>query len=254
MGRLLITMDDKLRDIFASWNKNSEILVLTGAGISAESGISTFRNSSGLWENYKVEDVATPEGFEKDPEKVISFYNMRRLAAFNAKPNLAHIELANLASALGERFHLVTQNVDSLHEDAGSPQVCHMHGELFKLRCLQNNFHQLSWRDEQHTSDLCPYCFGGLRPDIVWFGEEPYHLKKIWNKALHCSHLVIIGTSLTVQPAASLIDVAKAQGAKVVIIDPDPSPNPLIDYFLRKPATQGVPEVADIILTLDKNL
>ncbi|MDR3763084.1 MAG: Sir2 family NAD-dependent protein deacetylase [Acidobacteriota bacterium] len=183
------------------------VFVLTGAGISAESGLATFRGSDGLWEGERVQDVATPRGWKRDPERVWRFYSLRRSAALAAQPNAAHTALAELEERLGDRFFLCTQNVDDLHERAGSANLVHMHGELFQSCC--DSCTRASFRDEQlylTKSDhaLCD-CGGRIRPDIVWFGEVPYHMERIFEELARCTVMLVIGTSGVVQPAASFV-------------------------------------------------
>ncbi|WP_312046078.1 Sir2 family NAD+-dependent deacetylase, partial [Erwinia sp.] len=159
------------------------VVVLTGAGISAESGIRTFRAADGLWEEHKVEDVATPEGFARDPQKVQAFYNARRrqLTSGDVQPNAAHQALAELEAALGDHFLLVTQNIDNLHERAGSRNVIHMHGELLKVRCISSG-QVLHWQDDVKDDDRCHCCQfpSVLRPHVVWFGEMPLQMDEIY--------------------------------------------------------------------------
>lgn len=197
-------------------------VILTGAGISAESGLSTFRDNNGLWDNHRVEDVATPEAFDRDPELVHRFYNMRRAALKQVEPNAAHRQLA----AIEERFKsflLVTQNVDDLHERAGSRQLIHMHGELLKMRCVQ--CHQVRAVDHDlNTADSCPDCgrSGALRPDIVWFGEMPKLMDDIMLALMKCDLFVSIGTSGTVYPAAGFVELANQAGAHTVELNLEP--------------------------------
>jgi NAD-dependent deacetylase len=195
------------------------IVILTGAGISAESGIKTFRDHNGLWENYRVEEVASPEGFNNNPELVHRFYNLRRrqLISDEVKPNPAHEAIANFTNDFKGQLTIITQNVDNLHERAGSIDVLHMHGELLKMFCLrcQSRFQILF---DLSKDDACQSCkaTGSLRPDIVWFGEMPYHMDKI-NRALkHCDLFISIGTSGHVYPAAGFVSLAKSHGAKTV--------------------------------------
>ena len=180
-----------------------KLVVLTGAGISAESGIRTFRASDGLWEEHRIEDVATPEGFAKDPALVQRFYNQRRAQLNLVKPNPAHFALAELEADWDGDFLLVTQNVDDLHERAGSNRVLHMHGSLIKALCLSCEKSN-EWRGPLAASDICMECkaAGQLRPDIVWFGEMPYYMDVI-TQALHdCDLFISVGTSGHVYPAA----------------------------------------------------
>ena len=193
-----------------------KIVVLTGAGISAESGIRTFRDTGGLWEEHPIEDVATPEGFTRNPELVHEFYNQRRAALETVKPNPAHIALAKLEAGLAARggsLTLVTQNVDDLHERGGSQNVIHMHGELTSLLC---RFCRQRWPFTGPTSPGmdCPECGrkSGPRPDIVWFGEMPYFMEQIETALEACDLFVSIGTSGAVYPAAGFVQMARALG------------------------------------------
>ena len=202
------------------------IVVLTGAGISAESGIQTFRASDGLWEEHRIEDVATPEGFHANPELVYRFYNERRqkLLSDSIQPNPAHLALARLESEFSGRFLLVTQNIDDLHERAGSKNVIHMHGELLKMRCdfteqvfdIQGDF---------GVTSLCPCCGkpGRLRPHIVWFGEMPFEMNAIYRALAGCDLFLSIGTSGNVYPAAGFVQEAKLAGAHSIEINLEPS-------------------------------
>ena len=192
------------------------IVVLTGAGISAESGVPTFRDSGGLWEGYPVEDVATPEGFERDPGTVQRFYDARRRAVAAVQPNDAHRALARLEGALGDNVLLVTQNVDDLHERAGSHNLVHMHGELRRALCTACGARP-DWDDDLADGPACPACGERmLRPDVVWFGEMPYELDRIENAVIACDLFVSIGTSGAVFPAAGYAALASAFGARTV--------------------------------------
>jgi NAD-dependent deacetylase len=195
------------------------IVILTGAGISQESGISTFRDSDGLWENESIEDVATPRGYRRDPVKVLNFYNNLRakLLSSDIAPNAAHIALAGLeteAAGFGEQVLVVTQNVDNLHERAGTKNLLHMHGELLKARC-EDCRAVLQWEKDMSRSDVCPECGakGRLRPHIVWFEEMPLYMQEI-DRALATSSLFVsIGTSGVVYPAAGFVQMALQAGA-----------------------------------------
>jgi NAD-dependent deacetylase len=186
---------------------DDHVFVLTGAGISAESGLATFRGSDGLWEGERVEDVASPRGWKRDPERVWRFYSLRRKAAADAAPNPAHTALAELELKLGERFFLCTQNVDNLHERAGSRNLVHMHGELFESRC--DRCTRESFADarlyESKAEHLRCECGGRIRPNIVWFGEVPFHMERIFEELHRCTVMLVIGTSGVVQPAASFV-------------------------------------------------
>ncbi|WP_347266787.1 NAD-dependent deacylase [Paracoccus sp. (in: a-proteobacteria)] len=190
------------------------ICVLTGAGISAESGIRTFRATDGLWEEHRIEDVATPEGFRRDPVLVHRFYNQRRADAARAQPNAAHRALARLARC--HEVTLITQNVDDLHERAGSPDVIHMHGSLLGALCAACG-HRWSATLVMRSLDPCPSCGKpATRPDIVWFGEIPYHMERIWQAVETAEIFAAIGTSGQVYPAAGLAQHARRHGAETI--------------------------------------
>ncbi|MFN7958686.1 MAG: Sir2 family NAD+-dependent deacetylase [Holophagaceae bacterium] len=191
------------------------IVILTGAGISAESGLRTFRDADGLWENHRVEDVATPEAFRRDPALVQRFYNERRRSLATVQPNAAHLALARLERERPGEVLLVTQNVDDLHDRAGSQNLLHMHGELLKARCLGcGAIHP--WPGDLDGTSRCPACErGGLRPHIVWFGELPLDLDRIYDAVERCGLFVAIGTSGHVYPAAGLVQ-AVAPGTRTV--------------------------------------
>lgn len=217
------------------------IVVLTGAGISAESGLATFRASDGLWEDHRIEDVATPEGFAADPALVHEFYNMRRIKAAEARPNAAHRALALLA-----RHHdvtLITQNVDDLHERGGSTDVIHMHGALAGALCAACD---ARWPAPplMQPGDLCPACSAtATRPDIVWFGEMPYHMERIWLALEHADLFAAIGTSGNVYPAAGFAQHAKRLGVECVELNLDSSANASdFDRRITGPASQTVPD------------
>ena len=173
--------------------KQQNLVILTGAGISAESGISTFRDAGGLWETHRFEDLASPQGFARDPALVHRFYNLRRAQLRVVQPNAAHVALATLERAWAARgdFLLVTQNVDDLHERAGSQRLLHMHGELRKLRCAACG-EVTPWQDDAGTDTPCPGCAraGAMRPDIVWFGEMPYHMEEIGAAMVQARYLL----------------------------------------------------------------
>jgi len=187
--------------------RNDRVFVLTGAGISAESGLATFRGSDGLWEGERVEDVASPRGWKRDPERVWRFYSLRRKAAAIAAPNPAHIALAELERNLGERYFLCTQNVDNLHERAGSRSLVHMHGELFESccdSCTSEPFADERLYESKAEHARCA-CGGRIRPNIVWFGEVPFHMERISDELHSCTVMLVVGTSGVVQPAASFV-------------------------------------------------
>ncbi len=193
------------------------VAVLTGAGISAESGIKTFRAADGLWENHRVEEVATPEGFAQNPALVHRFYNARRRAVQQAKPNPAHFALAEFEKNYAGEFLLITQNIDDLHERAGSCNIVHMHGEVFKMRCAACAA-VVAAAGDFSEKDKCKNCgaAGKLRPDIVWFGEMPYAMEQIGAALLRASVFVAVGTSGNVYPAAGFVQQAAAAGAECV--------------------------------------
>lgn len=202
------------------------IVILTGAGISAESGLPTFRGADGLWEGHRVEDVATPGAFERDPETVQRFYNLRRarLTDGTVHPNAAHFALAKLEKEFLGDVLLVTQNIDDLHERAGSGNLLHLHGELLKCRCtICDSIIRI--RGDLTTSDHCPECcsIGTLRPDIVWFGEMPYHLDEITSALNNADLFVSIGTSGNVYPAAGFVALANRAGAHTLELNLEPA-------------------------------
>lgn len=203
-----------------------KVVILTGAGISAESGLKTFRDNNGLWENHRVEEVATPEAFAANPELVYRFYNARRAQLFEAslKPNPAHLALARLEQAWGDDVLLVTQNVDNLHERAGSQRILHMHGDLLTARCCvsQKVFPR---HDSYDRSSTCPCCqpANAIRPDIVWFGEMPKHMETIYQALWEADLFISIGTSGNVYPAAGFVEEANRNGAHSVELNLEPS-------------------------------
>lgn len=200
------------------------VVVLTGAGVSAESGIDTFRDSGGLWERYRVEDVASPEGFARDPDLVHRFYNGRRqrLVSGDINPNAAHDALARLEQEVSGDFLLVTQNIDDLHERAGSRNLVHMHGELLKARCGACEVVRET-RDDLTREDTCPDCgtAGAMRPHVVWFGEMPLQMDRIIDALERCDLFLSVGTSGNVYPAAGFVDIARGAGAHTVELNLD---------------------------------
>lgn len=217
------------------------VFVLTGAGVSAESGLGTFRDAGGIWARFDPMKLATPEAFARDPATVHAFYDARRRNLVAAVPNAAHVALAELAR--GAEVFLCTQNIDDLHEQAGSPQVHHMHGELLKALCGRCGATH-PWRGDLSTRDACPACgaAGALRPDVVWFGEIPYGLDAI-EAALEDSEVfVAIGTSGAVYPAAGYVELARRMGLRTVEINLEPSDNAYaFDDRRYGPATAEVP-------------
>jgi NAD-dependent deacetylase len=228
----------------------NSIVVLTGAGISAESGVSTFRDPDGIWSKYDLRDVATPEGFARNPALVHDFYNMRRRAHGRVAPNAAHAALARLEKEHKGAFTLVTQNIDGLHEAAGSQNLIHMHGELMSALCAICSA-RMRWTDDITTGTACLVCHGkgGLRPDVVWFGEMPYHMERIMGALVEADLFLSIGTSGNVYPAAGFVDVARQCGAHTVELNLEPSEG--ISYFaeaIHGPASRVVPVYVDKLL------
>lgn len=213
--------------------KNASIVILTGAGISAESGLATFRASDGLWENHRIEDVATPEAFARNPALVHTFYNMRRAALLDPaiKPNPAHLALAKLEREWSGNVLIVTQNIDDLHERGGSQNLLHMHGEALKMFCARcaggdnEGTEKYDIRGDLDTAASCPACgaAGHMRPDIVWFGEMPYYMPRIQRALTNCDVFVSIGTSGNVYPAAGFVREARFAGALTIEINLEPS-------------------------------
>lgn len=224
-----------------------KIVILTGAGISAESGLQTFRAEDGLWEGHRVEDVATPEAFERSPRTVTRFYNARRIAAAEARPNAAHSALARLAEDGRHEVVLITQNVDDLHERAGSEDVIHMHGSLAMARCYECNV-QFDAPMEMIVGDPCPGCGAPTtRPDIVWFGEMPYQMEEI-SAALSTADLFVsIGTSGNVYPAAGFVEFADRSGAATLELNLEAS-NGVFEVSRQGPATALVPQWVEEML------
>lgn len=200
--------------------RQPSIVILTGAGISAESGLPTFRGPDGLWEGHRVEEVATPEAFASDPELVHRFYNLRRAALETVEPNAAHLALARLQECHAGDVTLVTQNVDDLHELAGSAGVIHMHGELRKALCGRCGHREIR-TGGMAVDSICPACgrAGGMRPDIVWFGEIPYRMEEIERALRDADLFVSIGTSGNVYPAAGFVHAARLAGARAIEIN-----------------------------------
>lgn len=229
-----------------------KIVVFSGAGISAESGIKTFRDADGLWEGHNVLDVATPEGFSKNPALVLDFYNQRRRQLQEVQPNDGHRILAELETNFD--VSIITQNVDNLHEKAGSSNVLHLHGELMKVRSVQNHTIIFDWTTDLFLGDLDEEG-NQLRPHIVWFGEEVPELEYAISIAKSADYLIIIGTSLQVYPAASIVNYANPN-CPIYYIDPKPAtiynlPNPL--EIISKSATEGMLIVKDKLIALEDN-
>jgi len=231
-------------------SKLDHIVILTGAGISAESGIQTFRDAGGLWEGHAVEQVATPEGFAADPVLVHRFYNLRRAALSTVEPNAAHIALGRLQSELPGQVTLVTQNVDDLHERGGALDVIHMHGELLSAFCTACD-HRWRQTEDLSVETLCLACQtrGGPRPDIVWFGEMPYQMDRIERALQSCDLFVSIGTSGAVYPAAGFVQLAHVHRAHTLELNLEPSQSSAFFSETRHgPATELVPKWVDSLI------
>ena len=226
------------------------IVVLTGAGISAESGIETFRAAEGLWANHRVDDVATPEGFARNPQLVYEFYNQRRrqLLTPEISPNAAHSALAKFEHEFDGEFLLVTQNVDNLHERAGSQNLIHMHGELLKMRCLNSKLvFDVSEDFDYDTHCRCCRSAGNLRPHVVWFGETPLQMNRINSALENCDMFVAIGTSGNVYPASGFYQTAKIRKASTVELNLERTGSSF-DRHVRGPATECVPQFFESLL------
>jgi NAD-dependent deacetylase len=224
-----------------------KIVVLTGAGVSAESGLNTFRDSDGLWEGHDVMEVASPIGFSKNPALVLDFYNKRRRQLKKVLPNAAHVALADLEQHF--EVHVVTQNVDDLHERAGSTKVVHLHGELFKVRSTGNERDIRDWREDVRLGDVCGLGYQ-LRPHIVWFGEMVPLLEEAAKLVQKADILIIIGTSMQVYPAASLIHFSR-KNVPIYFIDPKPNiASSDFEHLTIIPATAvvGVPSLTDRLI------
>jgi NAD-dependent deacetylase len=226
------------------------IVILTGAGVSAESGLATFRGPDGLWEGHRVEDVATPEAFRRDPALVHAFYDARRERLGTVEPNAAHKALAQLDAEWPGKLLLVTQNVDDLHERAGSRRLLHMHGKLTSAWCLACD-ERFAWRGSMGEGASCPECEseGQVRPDIVWFGEMPYEMERIDVALRRCDLFASIGTSGAVYPAAGFVQTARYCGARTLEINLEPSLGSyLFDTSRAGPAGELVPQWVDEVL------
>ena len=237
-----------MNSLFLAYMANRQkIVVLTGAGMSAESGLKTFRDSNGLWEGHDVMEVASPQGFARNPELVLEFYNQRRRQLLEVQPNEGHKALVKLETAFD--VSIVTQNVDNLHEQAGSSQIVHLHGELFKVRSIADENYVLDWKKDLVLGDLDTNGHQ-LRPHIVWFGEMVPLLETAAYITQQADILIIIGTSMQVYPAASLIHYVNP-GTPIYFIDPKPSVNPSNFENLTvipKTAVDGVPNLVSDLL------
>jgi NAD-dependent deacetylase len=227
------------------------IVILTGAGLSAESGVPTFRDKGGIWARYDYREVATPEGFAHNPARVHEFYNLRRRAHADIRPNAAHEALARLEREHAGEVWIVTQNVDELHEQAGSRNLIHMHGEIMSALCADCGTGR-PWRDDLSVETRCAACeaAGGMRPDVVWFGEMPYHMERIAALLAAADLFISIGTSGNVYPAAGFVAEARGSGAHTVELNLEPSEgHSLFAEAVYGPATQVVPAYVDRLLS-----
>lgn len=224
-----------------------KLVVLSGAGISAESGLKTFRDSDGLWEGYDIEEVATPQAWHRNPALVLEFYNMRRQGVLAAKPNAAHFALAQLEEYYD--VHIVTQNIDDLHERAGSTNVLHLHGEIFKMRSEQNEFLQYPITEDIKLGDVGQHG-AQLRPHIVWFGEAVPMIEQAIPVMQQADVFVLVGTSLAVYPAAGLVDYVPDAVSKYVLDRSIPSVSRYKNVIrIEKPATQGAADLLTYLIS-----
>ncbi|EME70041.1 NAD-dependent deacetylase [Paramagnetospirillum caucaseum] len=234
------------------------IVILTGAGISKEFGLDTFRDKDGIWSRVRLEDVATPDAFRRDPAKVQAFYNTRRrnLVEGGIRPNPAHAALARLEREWPGEVLIVTQNIDDLHERAGSENLIHMHGELLKIRC-QKCARPFAWTADVEVGDKCPDChrLGTLRPHVVWFGEMPLDMERIFEALEACALFVSIGTSGHVYPAAGFVQTVRAQGrAHTAELNLEPSEGASLFRETRLgPASRLVPAFVEELLSADRS-
>ncbi len=231
-------------------HRRDSIVILTGAGISKESGLDTFRDTDGVWARVRIEDVATPEAFVRDPVRVHAFYNARRRQLAEVQPNAAHVALAELEAKWPGEVLLVTQNIDDLHGRAGSRNIIPMHGELLKARCAF--CHALTGCDgDLSVDDVCWSCGrrGGVRPHVVWFGEVPLEMERIFGALTECALFISIGTSGHVYPASGFVGAAGSHGAQTVELNLEPSAGAsLFDDAIQGPATTVVPEFVRTLL------
>ena len=227
-----------------------KITILTGAGISAESGIRTFRDSDGLWEEHRVEDVASPEGFARDPAMVWEFYKQRYWQSEGTKPNAGHLALVKLEECFQDDFCLITQNVDGLHSRAGSKRLFEMHGSLYNAFCTNcRTDYATAQLDLSPKIPLCEKCGAHLRPDIVWFGEVPYFLKEIDDVLRHTDVFMILGTSGVVYPAAGFVMTAKLYGASTIGVNLDQPDNlGFLDEFHQGKCGETLPALVDKLI------
>jgi NAD-dependent deacetylase len=226
------------------------IVILTGAGLSAESGLSTFRDKDGIWARHRIEDVATPEAFARDPARVLDFYNTRRKGALGVRPNAAHEALAQLEARFPGEVTTVTQNIDPLHEMAGTKNLIHMHGEILQALCARCGARE-RWEEDLTVGLVCGACRrrGGMRPDVVWFGKMPYRMDEICAALGACNLFISIGTSGSVYPAAGFVAEARAAGAHTVELNLEPSAGiSLFAEAIHGKATEVVPAYVERLL------
>ncbi len=228
------------------------IAVLTGAGVSAESGVPTFRGAGGFWGKYRPEDLATPEGFARDPNLVWNWYQARRRQLLQVQPNPAHYALARMERELPARVTIITQNIDGLHQRAGSKNVIAIHGDLMLTICTSCSF---SRREEPPFEDgvpRCPNCGALLRPGVVWFGEllPERELQQALEESHNCDVMLVVGTSAQVYPAAGFPSAARAAGAAVIEVNPDPALGGIARYVFAQPAGQALPPLVDAAVAL----
>jgi NAD-dependent deacetylase len=245
--------EDALETVAEHIRRTSRVTVLTGAGVSAASGVPTFRGSGGLWREFRAEDLATPEAFRRDPRLVWEWYDWRRQTVAACRPNAAHRVLAAWSRRIPD-FTLITQNVDGLHEDAGTANVVRLHGSIWRVRCARSRCEAGAARDDRRVPlpELPPRCACGdfLRPDIVWFGEalEPGSIDRAQAAAADCDVFLTVGTSAVVHPAAGLVYEARAHGAYTVEVNPEATPaSSRVDLTLRGPAE-------DVLAVLEERL
>ena len=234
---------------------HTHIVILTGAGVSAESGLGTFRDAGGLWAEYDLAEVATPAGHARNPALVLDFYNARRANCRSAEPNAAHRAIARLQCEWPGGVSLVTQNIDDLHDRGGSPEVIHVHGEIMRALCAGCG-HRWGWSSDMTIGDLCPACgkIGSVRPDVVWFGETPYHMESISARLARAGLFVAIGTSGAVYPAAGFVDEAAQAGVPTLEINLERTDaSGLFDSHVLGPASETVPAWVEEMLAVRRN-
>ncbi len=230
------------------------LFVMTGAGISAESGLPTFRGAGGIWKGYRAQDVATPEAFRANPEMVWQFYSERRKRHATVTANAAHFALADLERHLGDRFFLCTQNVDSLHEQAGSKRILHMHGRLMQSRCSRESCRSKPFEDERlylSYSEIptCEKCGALMRPHVCWFGETPYAMDHILAELRTCTVVLTVGTSGVVEPAASFVRIARAHPVRTIYVGlEEPANCTFFDHVLLGKAGEVLPELVKTLI------